>query len=128
MDWLYVLNCCGFQKQSVRPVNGVAVNMTAFVDNAEVLALPWHYKGQLLVDVNRELLQRADAAGRSKTITLVSGLFDLGRGDLPSGTLCKRRAPVMQATVSSACTCVDAYTPLTSTRPMPHPFCGRWRL
>jgi hypothetical protein len=78
--------CCVSQRQTMRAnPAGNAVRFDAFEHVEEVVALPWHFKGKLLVDVNQPLLTAADAKGRSKSITLVSGLFDLGRGNLASG-------------------------------------------
>jgi hypothetical protein len=37
-----------------------------------------------LLHLNAPLLQQAQAKGRPQTITLVSALMDLGRGDLPA--------------------------------------------
>lgn len=78
------------ERQNVVPQDGKAVTIDAFQHLPDVLALPWHFKGKLLVDVNQPLIDAAKAKGRPKTITLVSGLFDLGRGNLDSGGGFKR--------------------------------------
>jgi hypothetical protein len=64
---------------------GNAVAMPQLRDDPAVMALPWNYKGHLLSQLNRPLLNRADERGQPQTVTLVSGLFDLGRGELNTG-------------------------------------------
>ena len=46
--------------------------------------------GELLVKLNEPLLHEADERGRPSSITLVTGLFDLGRGKLKDEAEFKR--------------------------------------
>jgi hypothetical protein len=65
------------------PQDGHAWNVTELVAiEPEVLELPWNYKGKLVVKVNQDLLSAANARPRPNSVTLVTGLFDLGRGNL----------------------------------------------
>ena len=77
-------------KDSFHNVNGDAINMTTLSTNPEVAALPWLYRGKLIVKLNEHLLKSADSRGRPGTITLVTGLFDLGRGNLKDDKEFKR--------------------------------------
>ena len=82
--------CCAcfvFQKvKSVAAPGDEAIRMEYFAGDAEFQSLNWVDKGRVLLEVNRPLLKRADAKGKPTTITLVSALLDLGRGDLPACT------------------------------------------
>ena len=60
--------------------------MATFAGDEEVTSLSWVQKGKLLVHLNEPLLKAAQAKGKPTTITLVSALLDLGRGDLPECT------------------------------------------
>ncbi len=122
------------QTISVSHVDGSAVTLSDLSESEKVMALPWYLQGKLVIDLNKQLLQAADARcsvaalssltmllhavcslsrflgcrdeacfavvlhgrGRSRTITLVSCLFDLGRGDLPEGA-----SPLSRSSVSS---------------------------
>lgn len=74
------------QTKSATPVDGKAVRISHFSEDPEVTALNWVNKGRLLMKVNDPLLKAAQAKGKPTTITLVSALLDLGRGDLPACT------------------------------------------
>ncbi len=79
--------CCVLQKvKSVAAPGDEAIRMEYFAGDAEFQSLNWVDKGRVLLEVNRPLLKRADAKGKPTTITLVSALLDLGRGDLPACT------------------------------------------
>jgi len=66
------------------PTDGRAVHLSSFQSNADVTALDWVKKGKVLLKVNQPLLEAARQKGPPTTITLVSALLDLGRGDLPA--------------------------------------------
>lgn len=72
------------QSKSATIANGNALRIVEFENDPDVQKLTWVQKGSLLLHLNKPLLEQAQAKGRPKTITLVSALMDLGRGDLPA--------------------------------------------
>ncbi len=75
---------CAWQAAAGIPAgNAVMMSDVAGIPNA--ITLPWMYKGRVLMNLNKPLLDSAAIKGLPRTITLVSGLFDLGRGDAAGG-------------------------------------------